>query len=819
MLLSSESLFSLPAAQRLPRLLSESRKYQTEVSIKLAEQVLEAQNELLSGFSAADRASDGRLLGDAIRSAPDHVYGGMLSVLLRLVFILYAEERGMLPVAEIYQRNYSVIGLFERLREDDARFHDTMDHRFSAWPQLLTLFRLIFDGGSHGKLMLPARHGRLFDPDAYPFLEGRPFGTRRVIGERIVPPKLADGVVYRVLDKLLILDGERLSYSALDVEQVGSVYEAMMGFELIVARGPSIGLRPDHIVVNLEEIVSAKPADRARILKDTAGCDITGAALESLKAANSVDEIVAALSKRISKRTPHVIPAAAIYLQPTEERRRSGSHYTPRSLTEPIVKTTLRPIFEAMGERPTPDQILDLKICDPAMGSGAFLVEACRLLGDKLVQAWNMHGGIPKIPLDEDPKLYARRIVAQRCLYGVDKNLFAVDLAKLSLWLTTLARDHPFTFLDHALRCGDSLVGLTREQIACFNWEVGVQIPTVRPMIDEAVKEGEKLRAKIHALAASDDTDEKTRLLTQAEDALDNVRLIGDLALAAFFGAEKKNDREDLRAKYETKVRNFIVAAKNENGTETKQELRSLVLETLESTKPIGPFHWEIEFPEAFSRENPGFDAFFGNPPFAGKNNISSTNGEQYIPFLQSVHIESHGSSDLVAHFFRRAFSMLRTRGSFGLIATNSIAQGDTRTTGLRFILSHGGTIFAATKRRKWPGEAAVVVSIVYVLKDSRPLVPLLNEKPVERISAFLFHQGPDDDPVTLHANAGKSFQGSIVLGMGFTFDDENDDATSLTDMRALIIKNSQNRERIFPYIGGDEVNDSPTQGHRRYVH
>ena len=188
---------------------------------------------------------------NAIRSAPEHVYGGMLSVLLRLVFILYAEERGMLPVAEIYQRNYSVIGLFERLREDDVRFHDTMDHRFSAWPQLLTLFRLIFDGGAHGKLMLPARHGRLFDPDAYPFLEGRPFGTRRVTGERIVPPKLADGVVYRVLAKLLILDGERLSYSALDVEQIGSVYEAMMGFELIVASGPSIGLRPDHIVVNL----------------------------------------------------------------------------------------------------------------------------------------------------------------------------------------------------------------------------------------------------------------------------------------------------------------------------------------------------------------------------------------------------------------------------------------------------------------------------------------------------------------------------------------------------------------------------------------
>src|SRR5258708_9248053 len=158
---------------------------------------------------------------------------------------------------------------------------------------------------------------------------------------------------------------------------------------------------------------------------------------------------------------------------------------------------------------------------------------------------------MPPTPADQAPLLHARRIVAQRCLYGVDKNPFAVDLAKLSLWLTTLARDHPFTFLDHALRRGDSLVGLTREQIACFNWEVGVQIPTVRPVIDEAVKQAQELRNQIHSLSASDDTDEKSRLLREAEDALDNVRLIGDLAIAAFFGGEKKKDREQLRKKFE----------------------------------------------------------------------------------------------------------------------------------------------------------------------------------------------------------------------------------------------------------------------------
>ena len=131
-------------------------------------------------------------------------------------------------------------------------------------------------------------------------------------------------------------------------------------------------------------------------------------------------------------------------LQPSEERRRSGSHYTPRALTEPIVRTTLEPILARLrgadGRPPRPEQILDLKVCDPAMGSGAFLVEACRQLGDALVEAWRAHGEAPEIPPDEDEVIFARRLVAQRCLYGVDRNPVAVDLAKMSLWLVTLAR-------------------------------------------------------------------------------------------------------------------------------------------------------------------------------------------------------------------------------------------------------------------------------------------------------------------------------------------------------------------------------------------
>src|SRR5690606_38534888 len=164
-------------------------------------------------------------------------------------------------------------------------------------------------------------------------------------------------------------------------------------------------------------------------------------------------------------------PSAPL-LQPTDERRRTGSHYTPRTLTEPIVRHALKPAFARLGPDAKPEEVLAVKVCDPAMGSGAFLVEACRQLAARLVKAWTRWPETrPRIPDDEDEELHAKRLVAQRCLYGVDKNPRAVELAKLSLWLATLAREHEFTFLDHALKCGDSLVGLDSRQIAAMHWD------------------------------------------------------------------------------------------------------------------------------------------------------------------------------------------------------------------------------------------------------------------------------------------------------------------------------------------------------------
>ncbi|MFN8108784.1 MAG: type IIL restriction-modification enzyme MmeI [Thermoleophilia bacterium] len=249
-------------------------------------------------------------------------------------------------------------------------------------------------------------------------------------------------------------------------------------------------------------------------------------------------------------------------------------------------------------------------------------------------------------------------------------------------------------------------------------------------------------------------------------------------------------------------------------------DLRGRVEDAREAHPPLVPFHWEVEFPEVFERENGGFDAMVGNPPFAGKNTLGSANPTGYPDWLKQAHDGTHGNADLVAHFFRRAYTLLRRDGTLGLIATNTIGQGDTRATGLRWICTHGGQIYQARRRVKWPGMAAVVVSVVHVARGEWLGRRRLDDREVVTITAFLFHRGGHEDPAQLRANAGMSFQGSIVLGMGFTFDDTDAKgvATPIAEMRRLIEDRPENCKVIYPYIGGDEVNNSTAHAHHRYV-
>jgi len=645
-LLSQTRLLAVPTDKRLAALLRDSRKFQNEVSERLAEQVLHALYELLRGFQAAHDATRGELLDRQLREEPDEIYRGLLTVVLRLVFLLYTEERDMLPQEEVFLSAYSVTGLYERLRADAAMHPDTMDQRYGAYAQLLALWRMIQDGAKGPNIGLSPRHGDLFDPARYPFLEGRATTVlARQVHERVEAPLVSDGTVYRVLEKLIVLDAERISYRALDVEHIGSVYETMMGFRLETATGPSIAIKAGKkhgapATINLDEFLEQPPAKRKAWLMARTDRELTPKVSKAVRiiasdTADGVDAIHAALEPVVDKNaTPDQVRVGAMVLQPSEERRKSGSHYTPRELTEPIVRTALEPVLARLRAEENgplrPEQILNLKVCDPSMGSGAFLVEVCRQLADALVEAWRVQDMTPGVPPDEDETIFAKRLVAQRCLYGVDRNPKAVDLAKLSLWLTTLAKEHPLTFLDHSFCHGDSLIGLSIEQLQAFHWKgnapsfpAGFEALKGREHLDEAAELRQLIREADETV-----TDIELRdLWRAAHHEISAVRLLGDLVLSAFFEGTNAKTRESRRNELATDVLNG-------DGETHRFQLNDL----RHANPPLVPFHWEIEFPEVFERSTPGFDVIVGNPPFGGHVTVVASNISGYTDWLRTAH-------------------------------------------------------------------------------------------------------------------------------------------------------------------------------------
>jgi hypothetical protein len=825
-------------------LLAESRRRQADVTEKLAEQVFEAVERLLEGFESAAARDIGLDRPDWLRAAMEsgQVYEGVLNVILRLVFLLYAEDRSLLPVGHpTYAAHLSVLGLYERLMSDAGAHPESMHQRYGAYGALVSLFRAVYFGvrhthAEHGDLHLPPRQGRLFDPSAYPFLEGGMPGWTAAVSlpedrAAVRLPTIDDGTLHEVLHRLIVLDGQRISYRDLSVEQIGAVYESLMGFTVERMEGPAVRLGKTGFWVEAKALRDASKAERQKILDER--CDLSKAgiknALEVLETTgkNADDDALAAalVDAVVAKgdRHRHRARTGQLVLQPTASRRSTGSHYTPRSLSEKVVRRTLEPILACLGDAPKAEQILTLKVCDPAMGSGAFLVEACRFLGDAVVEAWRRSGELPAlIEKEGNALLHAKRLVAQRCLYGVDKNAAAVELAKLSLWLETLSGEKPFTFLDHVLRHGDSLVGLDLEQVRAFHWSPQKQLPTVATLVDRALAEVREHRDAIQSLA-DDESDlaqrEKRRLLELANGAMERVKLVADVCVGAFFAEEKKKAREEERDK-----RLAVVEAYLGGDESLKPTLDDWALTI---RKQHAPFHWHLELPEVFFLERPDplekgtvnraafMDAFVGNPPFMGGMLISSDPGlgGEYLDWLEHLLQGGGNRADLSAHFFRRTRSLLGAHGTVGLISTNTISQGDTRVVGLAAMLADGFVIYSAIRSMTWPGEAAVSVSVVHLAKGVATngiSQYSLDDLSVPMINSRLQAAPERDAPKVLGANTDLSFIGAKIYGQGFIV---------LPEERARLVGLDYRHEALIqPYLGGEEVNTSPTQSFDRYV-
>ncbi len=893
-LLGVERLFGVADADTLEALLAESAANQQEVTDQLGLQVRQAVEVLVQAIDRADGAARGAILRDVPEKA---LYEAAVAVMMRLVFTLATEERKLLPYGDpLYDAHYSVSTLLAQLQEvADKHGEEVLERRFAAWARLLASFRAIHGGIDHDRLRLPAYGGSLFDPDRFPFLEGRPPASRWT-EVPAKPVRVSDRTVFHLLRALQVLElpvpgggreARRLSFRALDVEQIGHVYEGLLDHTAVRATEPVLGLAgakgqepelplsavvmahdrgEDYLVEYLGEQTGKSEAALRKAIQAASDPDLEAVG-RLLQACGNDEQLKAAVApwarllRTDSSGYPVVIRKGSVYVTAGTDRRSSGTHYTPRSLTEPVVQYALEPqVYRGPAEGwprekwqlKTPKELLALRVCDMAMGSGAFLAQACRWLGDRLVESWeeaeakaggklvvtpegDLATGAPNerpIPRSAEERIaLARRAVAERCLYGVDINPMAVEIAKLSLWLVTLQKDRPFTFVDHALRCGDSLLGVTSpEQIAhfhldpekgkalhksLFNWTAACE-----PALREALEKRRKLES--FTVESARDAEDKQRLLSEANKAIVGVQYVADAVVAAALATSDRGAdayATELEILSQLVSTTFDEAARPGSRDSAREQLVSKVDRLLNAGKPPPgarrqPFHWALEFPEVFSRREsrPGFDGIIGNPPYAGGQKITGALGTDFRDFcVRWIAQDRRGSADLCSYFFLRASQTIGASGTIGLVSTNTISQGDTRTVGLDQLIGRGCTIYRAVSSQGWPGEANLEVAHVWIAAAPWLGQRFLDGRASDGISTYLTDQFDGDSaPLHLRSNEGRSYQGSIVHGMGFVLTPD--------EAQRLIKRDQRNREALSPYLNGEDLNSRPDQSPSRWV-
>ena len=750
-------LFRLLHRSRLPRGMADAheclleRYYQEalEQGNRARERLREGVEKCIKILGTGFLRANGRLPYEEHEDPAKAFYRDLLHLVYRFLFLLVAEERGLLGGNRLYWEHYSI----RRLRRLADRLEARTEHE-DLWNGLKALWYILREGSPQqqlgGKplasvLGLPVLDGELFKRIPLDDLALRNRDLLDAFWHLSYYEDRETGAITRV------------NYAALDVEELGSVYESLL--------------------------------DNHPVIKGSG-------------------------------------PNSELAFLPGTERKSTGSYYTPPELVQELVKSALEPVLEErLRHCRTPEEkrkaILSIRVLDPACGSGHFLLAAARRLARELAR---VESG------EEEPspeaEREARRKVIAHCIYGVDKNPLAVELCKVALWIESCAPGKPLTFLDHRIRCGDSLVGVFNLEVlsagipdAAFEPSSREDRETARILRQRNARERkgqmaleyERMQSDLRATiqearqldAMADDTigqlEEKARFYRRLQTSQGGLRVACDLWTAAFF--------QDLRSTEHAITTDALRRALRGQPAEP----RVLALAKSLSHK-YRFFHWPLEFPHVF--DDGGFDVVLGNPPFMGGLKISGAFGARYREWLEYAYRPFRGTADLCAAFYRRAFDLIRPGGRFGMVATNTIGQGDTRESGLAPIVREGGAIIFARRFIAWPGSANVEVNLVAVHKESGStsrtrLQAILDGRRVRFISSRLDTE-PEEEPKRLKRNADKAFQGDIVRGIGFLVDEAK--------AKALIEKDPRNADCLYPYLNGDDLNSHPEQKPSRWV-
>lgn len=876
-LVSLKTLSGADESQRLDAFIADSLLDAEQITESLGTQVRGAVELLIQAFSESSLNARKLGLPEPLPAETHHAYEAAVTVMMRVVFLLFAEERGLMPNGEMYRTAYSMAGQLDDL--DERRRHDGDEslERTEVWHRLLAASAALYEGASFDDVRMPAYGGSLFDPERFPWMEGTgSTGLAIRVNDRVMLEVLRS-VQYAETGSGRTVTRQKLSFRDIDVEQIGYIYEGLLGYtckrvpegQVVLGIVGKQGSEPEISIDKLEELYLAADGDDAALAKKLIEFWKTDQPSAASKSPSQLTKVLAAIDnsqteavdlkirhliedderrnqiaswgdliRRDLRGIPFVVPEGGLVVQETRSRANAGAHYTPRSLAEEVVLHALQPLCYEPGPLQDADsnvwklksstEILNLRIADIAVGSGAFLVAAARYLGERLLEAWQHESAASGDATGRDLNLAIREVVSQ-CLYGADINEMAVEMCKLSLWLVSLDPKKPFSFVDDKVLHGNSLLGLTNvKQLR------GLHInPSARRLanpgftvdVDTPLRKAADIRAKL-ATPIADQAEldpqrsakHKKALLAESKAVTDHLRTIADGVVAAGLKVGGKPGKP-LDGAYENLSLALLRAYPNSSADTDSEMLQSMIRLGLEPTVETDydkwkPLHWVVEVPDVMIGHG-GFDAVIGNPPFLGGSKLSPTMGENLRQwFVNTIADGRRGSADLVAYFFLRTASLLRPdRGQIGLIATNSVAQGLTEEVGLRAMVRDGYTIQRAIQSESWPSRSASLeFAVVWAgLATLGAAAETSVDGVIGPVNSLLTPVGRyGGSPKKLHENSGIAFEGVKVYGPGFIL---------LPDVAADMTRiSSRNADVVKPYLNGDDLNSSPSLAPSRWV-